>query len=256
MDRKSSIQHYEATYLADYGFEQHMVSARQKYILGLLQQRKMQQVQTVIEVGCGMDLLCEKARQANIPFERWIIIEPSDQFYATAQAMSQTDPRIVAVQGFFEEQAAEVAAQFPPADFVLVSSMLHEVPQPELLLKSVPQVLQRETGWVHINVPNALSLHRRLARAMGLIQDEREMGERNTKLGQTRIYSPDSLRQLCETCGFTLQEAGGFLLKPFTHQQMADILPMLPENALDGLWQLGQELPDLASEIYINASYT
>lgn len=43
-------------------------------------------------------------------------------------------------------------------------------------------------------------------------------------------------------------------MKPFTNAQMASIQELLSPAMLRGLWQLGRELPDLASEIYINAT--
>ena len=46
----------------------------------------------------------------------------------------------------------------------------------------------------------------------------------------------------------------GYFLKPFTHAQMESMASVMTPEVLDGLWHLGRELPDLASEIFVDAS--
>jgi hypothetical protein len=56
------------------------------------------------------------------------------------------------------------------------------------------------------------------------------------------------------SAGFSVRDSGGYFLKPFTHAQMESIAALMTPDILDGLWQLGRELPDLASEIFVDAS--
>ena len=44
-----------------------------------------------------------------------------------------------------------------------------------------------------------------------------------------------------------------YFVKPFTHSQMEKIASDLGSEVLDGLYRLGQEIPDLASEIFAEA---
>jgi hypothetical protein len=62
-----------------------------------------------------------------------------------------------------------------------------------------------------------------------------------------------SLSDTVTMAGFVPVTEGGYFIKPFSHQQMESIEELITPRLLEGLWKLGQELPDIASEIYINA---
>ena len=86
-------------------------------------------------------------------------------------------------------------------------------------------------------VPSATSLHRQLARAMGLIDDLSTPSERNRRLLQPRVFDLASLESLFHRCGFEVVGKGGLFIKPFTHDQMALCTPLLPSVVMDGLWR-------------------
>ena len=249
MQKHDRIKTYASAYLGDYGFEAVMVEARQRLLLELLSDH---QPARVLEAGCGADLLSEKAAAAGLPFDRWVAVEPAVDFFNIAAAYSQREPRLVARCGFFEDEVGVLLEQEATFDLVIVSGLLGELADPGAVLRAARSAAGK-TGIVHVNVPNAFSLHRRLARAMGLISDEHAMSERNVVLQQHRNYDPASLRADVETAGLQVQEAGGYFLKPFTHAQMESVTKLFGAEILPGLWQMGRELPELASEIYVNA---
>jgi 2-polyprenyl-3-methyl-5-hydroxy-6-metoxy-1,4-benzoquinol methylase len=156
------------------------------------------------------------------------------------------------VPGFFEDAAPAVVAKSGKFDLILVAGLLGEVEEPGAILAAAREAVA-PGGIIHVNVPNAFSLHRRLARAMGLIADEHAMSDRNRALAQHRNYDAASLRRDVEAAGLRVVEDGGYFLKPFTHAQMEGLGDLLTEPMLDGLWKMGREMPDLASEIYVNA---
>ena len=250
MNKRNRISAYAETYLQDYEFESVMVDSRQRLILELMANK---QPMKILEAGCGADLLCSKAIRDSLNFDRWITIEPSKNFLDKAQSTYQSDERLVLEEGFFEDQADAVSIKYGPFDLVIVSGLLNEVDGPVEILNAARNAAGPE-GMVHVNVPNAYSLHRQLARAMGLIADEHEMGDRNIKLQQNRNYDAASLRRDVESAGLMVEDEGGYLLKPFAHAQMEGLQDLITAEMLDGLWRLGREQPALASEIYINAS--
>jgi hypothetical protein len=197
-------------------------------------------------------LISEKAAAAGILFNRWVIVEPARDFADIAEAYAQHEPRVSVHRGFFEDVAPALIEREGPFDLVVLSGLLSELSEPDVVLGAARDAAG-ESGIVHINVPNAYSLHRRLARAMGLIADEHTMSDRNKALNQYRNYDADSLREDVEKAGLRVQEAGGYFLKPFTHAQMEGVTRLLGREILPGLWQLGRELPELASEIFVNA---
>jgi len=130
--------------------------------------------------------------------------------------------------------------------------VLHEVPDPSRVLAGIRLIAGPNT-LIHVNVPNAGSLHRRLAQAMGLITSTKELSERNRALTQPRVYDLESITQEVRRAGFSPVETGGYFVKPFTHAQMEQIAQVTSDAMLEGLYRLGQEMPDIASEIYVQA---
>ena len=141
MDKRERIEGYQQAYLAEYGFEAVMVKYRQRVVLQTVSEIRPR---VVVEVGSGADLLCEKVADYNA----------------------------------FVDKIKELAG--PGPDLVICSGVLHEVPNPAEILTAIAMLLGTN-AMVHINVPNAQSMHRRLAKAMGLIPDTRQITERNRK---------------------------------------------------------------------------
>ena len=135
---------------------------------------------------------------------------------------------------------------------VICSGLLHEVPSEKELLRAIREVMG-DTTLLHANVPNSESLHRRLAKAMGLISNTKAISQRNATLSQPRVYDMHILKADVQEIGLSVVEEGGYLVKPFTHGQMEKVVPVIGEQILDGLFQLGKEIPELASEIFVEA---
>jgi 2-polyprenyl-3-methyl-5-hydroxy-6-metoxy-1,4-benzoquinol methylase len=249
MEKRRRMQQYQERYAADYGFEAVMVSARQRVILELLRKLKPG---VVLEIGCGSEPLSGRVAKAGIAVEQWLIVEPGEAFLESARGARIGQAKMEFIPGFIEDAAATVKARcIRLPELVLCSGMLNEVEDPELILRTAKGLLG-PAGVLHVSVPNALSLHRRLARAMGLIRTESQMTARNLELAQYRVFDFDSLVAVAERAGLRVVERGGYFLKPFTHAQMESLGDLLSQDMLDGLWQLGRELPELASEIFVN----
>ena len=249
MEKSERIALYEARYTADFGFEAVMVSARQQLLLELLRRLKPG---VVLEVGCGTDLLVRHAVAAGMTFEQWIIVEPGERLAAAAQAANPEGVRLDVIRGFIEDSVGAVAnCCIRRPGFVVCAGLLHEVEDPVAILRAA-RSLVAGGGIVHVSVPNALSLHRRLAKAMSIIRDEKQLSDRNRQLSQYRVFDLEDLVEVSARAGFGVVDRGGYFIKPFTHAQMQVIQPLLPEQVMQGLWLLGRALPELASEIYVN----
>lgn len=239
---------YQLAYLSDYGFERDMVHYRRELLLDRLDDL---QPSIVVEIGCGSELLYEAWLRRGGKAECWVTIEPAEQF--AHNAITSGLPGLHVIRDFFECAVPEVKAILPRSpDWVICSSLLHEVPSATDLLTAIHAVMGEAT-LLHANVPNAGSFHRRLAKAMGLIPDIRGMSDRNRSLLQYRVYDMAALKQDCAATGFSVVSEGGYLVKPFTHGQMEKIVSLIGDDVLDGLYRMGKEMPELASEIYIEA---
>lgn len=239
---------YQSAYLADYGFERVMVHYRRLVVLERLSRHRPD---VVVEIGCGSELLYDAWRKGGGNASCWVTVEPASQFASLVRASGL--PNFHLVDDFFEQAIDRVNKILPrKPDMIICSGLLHEVPSAIALLRAIYAVMGEATQ-LHINVPNAGSLHRRLAHTMGLITDTRAMSERNISLMQHRVYDLPALHADLAEAGLRVIESGGFLIKPFTHAQMEQLTLLLGEPILDGLFELGRELPELSSEIWVEA---
>lgn len=107
---------------------------------------------------------------------------------------------------------------------------------------------------VHINVPNANSFHRVLAKGMGLMDDVHDFSDRNLQMQQHKVFDMESLKAEVENAGFTVCDCGSYFVKPFTHSQMYRMMEegIIDEKTLDGLYAISGGFNEYGSEIYVN----
>lgn len=247
MDR--NIKAYEDSYINDYEFEKILVRYRQKTVIEQLQKYRPR---TVLEVGCGADLLFETYIQNN-EIEQWLIIEPSTTFSSTAQNLALKKNNLTVICDFLENKRFEIKNKLLKIDLIICSALIHEVESAKSLLKDLSFLMGKHTI-LHINAPNSSSLHRRLAKSMKIIHSTEDLSARNTALQQHRVYNMNSLTEDINQSGLKVIDEGGIFIKPFTNNQMSTIKEaILSEDILDGLYFLGKELPEISSEIYVNA---
>ena len=242
------IDQYQRQYLTGYNhsFEKTMVWARQKYIVSFIESHNPE---IIIEIGCGSDQLFDQVRNHS-SLKQWIIIEPSEMFVTMARETFADDARVEIIHGFVEQVSVEIDLQ--QADLCICSGLLHEVENPEVILSSARKLLKPD-GRLHVNVPNAKSFHRMLAKSMGLVKSEYQMSDRNKLFSQFHVFDLEMLIELIEKSGFSTAESGGYFIKPFAHHQMEKISEIIDPEVMEGLWNMGVSYPGLASEIFVNA---
>jgi hypothetical protein len=245
----SDREAYRREYLADYGFERTLVRYRAAVVL---EQIASVNPASVLEVGCGAEPLYARYLDAGNAPLCWVVAEPIPEFCAELERRAL--PGAVVVEGFVESRVAALGAALGgSADLIICSGVLAEVPETGPFLDAIRTLLS-QSSLLHVNVANARSLHRRLAQAMGLIDRLDTLSGRNTRLQQQRVYDLDSLTQVLLAAGFEVRDTGGYFVKPFTHDQMEAVAPLLAEDVLDGLQALGRAEPDMASEIFVTAA--
>lgn len=243
---------YAARHDAHADFEDVCLLARQQQNLRLLTELRPQRV---LEVGCGPQLLSVQAWAQGLPISRWVAVEPAERYAQLAREAAQQHTGLSVVHGYIEQAAPALASLLPPAeraDLVVVSGVIHETSEPEALLQAALAWL-RPGGHLLVSVPNALSFHRLLAVQMGLMDRPEVLSERNRLLGQPRVFGPDDLRELVSGLGLQPLRLDGYLFKPFTHAQMASLVPQLGEAGVQGLIDLGRQFPLQAAEICLLA---
>jgi SAM-dependent methyltransferase len=201
----------------------------------------------LLEVGCA-----EAPLFLDLPGQEVVVVEPTPVFAAGARRMAEDRPEVTVVEALLEDAPAEALGG--PFDMVVVSALLHEVPDPQRLLRAARQACRRG-GVVHVNVPSAGSLHRLLAVAMGLIPSAATESENQRLLQQRAVYDIAGLDREVAGAGLRVVGRGSILVKPYTHAQMQQLVDsgFLTEQLLEGLDRLTELLPDLGSEIWVDA---
>lgn len=224
-------------------FEPIQIRYRREVVLRELRKRNPSHF---LEIGCG-----ETPLFLDFPGLASTVIEPTGVFAQNARDLTRQRKNVAVHQCYLEDYDSNLG-QF---DMVIASCVLHEVPDAQRFLAAIRRLCQEDT-LVHINVPNARSLHRLLAVAMGLISSPYEASATQMTMQQRPVpYDIDSLRQEVDDAGFMVESHGGIFVKPFTHAQMQSLVDsgFLSNEILEGLGVLGQSYPELSSEVWINA---
>lgn len=193
----------------------------------------------VLELGCGRGtttkLLAEK-------FPMLHVVDASKRCIALARS------RVPSSVQFFHTY---VDAFEPPHQYhaIVMAHVLEHLEQPVATLQRV-QAWLAPGGSVHIVVPNAHSLHRRLGVAMGLIPTVETLDKRDLLLGHRRVYQRESLRQDVTAAGLQILHEASIFLKILTNAQLETMNPRL----IEGLFTLGREFPDLCANLYCQAA--
>ena len=236
-----NIKRYEDEY-QQLDFESIQVKIRKKTEITQINKYKHS---SILEIGCGLNPIYNSFNN----FDNLTIVEPSDNFYNNA--LNNAPKNVMVQQGYFEEVANELTELRP--DIILISSLLHEVDNEKTFLTALKKVITTKTI-IHINVPNANSFHRLLAKEMGLIKDVHQFSEVNKTMQQKRVFDIKSLEKLLVKNDFKIIEQGTMFIKPFTHYQMKQLMDqnIIDHSILEGLNKMTHYFPENGSEIYID----
>jgi hypothetical protein len=242
------LEKYEQEYRAQ-PYERFQVKFRKREILRLLARYPRGRF---LEIGCGLEPLFKDTND----FELLVVIEPAEMFYRKALAdlgqFPDREARVRVHQVGLEACQPLVAGE--RFDVIVLSSLLHEVSDPGKFLGLAAALAGPETI-VHVNVPNARSFHRLLAYESGLISSPFEPSASNIRFQQASVFELETLAALVERSGLKPVERGSYAFKPFTHQQLEDMLRvgLITEKIIEGFSRMEPYAPGCGSEIFINA---
>lgn len=229
------------------GFEKNLVNYRRQHLIDILTNLGSKRI---VEIGCGTDpIFCWYEN-----FEKVTIIERSRDFCDIANSYLNGQDRnnsqnISIINKSFEE-CQDLG---PKVDFIVLSSILHEVDNPKIFMDHLKSLVKGDEH-IYINVPNAKSLHRLIAFQAGIIKDQTEISSRGTFFNTMRVFTVDDLTDLVVSSGFTVESSGTIGLKPFTHAQMATVFTDLnreSEQLTKALFNSDDIVPGIGSEIWM-----
>jgi len=245
----TDIDRYTREYVRHYeegSFELHAIAARRARVLTSVRKYPHDRI---LEVGCGMEPCFPYLED----YQAYAVVEPAEEFVRRARRFAEGKSNIRVVQGYLEDLVERLRAD-GAFDFVIVSSLLHEVPDPSALLQAIRRLSTPATT-VHINVPNVYSFHRLLALEMGLIRSLFEPSATELRFQRHTRFDRESLLKLVDENGFDVLHFDTYLVKPFTHDQMDALLRqgIIGLETVAALDAMTKYLPQMGSEMFVEA---
>ena len=105
-------------------------------------------------------------------------------------------------------------------------------------------------GRLHIVIPNALSLHRRVGVYAGYLKEPHELNDRDKEVGHVKVYDRFEIVELLKKSAFNILDFQGVLLKPLPNSDMMAMYKKNPD-LIQAFFDVGKELPDYCAEIYM-----
>jgi len=212
----------------DYYLIKFSVEVIKKFLIG----------EDVLELGCAkgtstflLSSVCKKIT----------VVEASQNNIRHAKRRVKSKKKVKFVHSLWED----FYPQYKFTD-VIASGVLEHCRDPVSLLKKIRTWIENR-GRIHIVVPNAHSLHRKLGVYMGIIKDVHQLHHRDIQMGHFRVYDRDLLFKDIQSAGLKVYHWEGIFLKPFPNDRMLH----LPKDIIEGLYKLGKEFPQVCAEIYV-----
>jgi 2-polyprenyl-3-methyl-5-hydroxy-6-metoxy-1,4-benzoquinol methylase len=192
----------------------------------------------VLEMGCGRGVT---TRFLSKLFPTLHVVDASEQCLRLASAGVPASVRFTC--SYFEK--FEPDSRY---NSIVLAHVLEHLDDPIAILERSAQWLQ-PGGSLHIIVPHADSLHRRVGVAMGLLRKVDALNDRDVSLGHRRVYTRKKLREHVNAAGLKAIHEDFILLKIFSNSQLEPLDPKL----IQALFKLGHEFPDLCADLYVHA---
>ncbi len=228
----------------DQPYEEFQVFFRKKKIIEFLSEYRPK---SILEVGCGLESIFLDYQD----FNKITVVEPSTMFYEKLQKDILSQKLIFKTEThkcLFEDFNSN-----DHFDFIIISSLLHEIPNLQPFFNKMIHIADRETI-IHINVPNSESFHRLLAMESGIISNTNQLSDFNKSFQQHRVFSLKQLVSICNENNLEVISSGSYSFKPFTHSQMSNIISTnsVDINIIKNLYKLDKYLNGMGSEIFVN----
>jgi len=176
-------------------FDKRMKGAEQKYneaaIKAILPYLKGE---NILKLGCGEGIWTEVL----IKIYRKVVVVDASEFLLK-HLKEKLGNAVECYNSLIEE--FETDKKF---DTILAAHILEHVEDPVKVLAKAKTWLSKN-GQIIIVVPNALSLHRRIGRVIGLLKREEDLSESDKLLGHKRVYSKKSLFRDIELSGLRIE---------------------------------------------------
>lgn len=131
---------------------------------------------------------------------------------------------------------------------IIMSHIIEHVEDPVAILTKYKKFLTKD-GVMHIAVPNAASLNRRIGFMLGMMDKIDQLSVKDHLIGHRRLYTYEMLLEQVAAAGLNVLVCEGIFLKPLSKGQMAH----WKDELIDAFFEIGRELPAYSMDIYLMA---
>lgn len=229
-------------------FERVQERFRLRKLLEILNRIPSEKFESVLEIGPGLNSCVQYLQD----FGRAMVLEPIEAIRIEL-AVSYSNFSAVNLSAATLEEYAHGSIALEHS-LVVLSSVLHEIPEVDLAMQNLNSVIVRN-GYVVVVVPNNRSLHRLLGVELGYLAEASELTATEVSMQQFRNFSCETLSHLFEKHNFEIVFIETSFIKPLTHQQMQEHLASgaMNDSTLEWLYTISNTLPNLGSEIFMIA---
>lgn len=217
-------------------FDTYLESIRRERVLKSINVRPHKHI---LDIGSGIATYFAHIRD----WDSYTIVEPIKQFSDHLKKYYDNYDINIACDKF---ENTNLDKDF---DFVIVSSVLHLVENPDIFLTALHNICNYKTI-VHINVPNMVSFHRLLGGCMGIIDSIDSLSEKDMEFSHKTMFDKESLLEILSCNGFNILTQGSYLIKPFDDEKMSLIVD---KELIVGLEKMISYFPNMGCEIYAEA---
>ena len=229
-------------------FERVQESFRKRIIIEHLEDNTMLK-KSILEVGCGLDSIFNHLNAT----AECMIVEPIEQLLFSNNN-SKLKSNIKKIPGRLEEVSHKINSKF---HVIILSSLIHEIENPALLLNHCKDVLDKE-GRILIVTNNQNSIHRILGVSMGELEklDSRTSTE-NQMQQISGAFTVKQLDVIVKSIGMKINKIETFFPKILPHKMMQSALDsnIIDMKFLNQMSNLINFLPKFGSEIILDISH-
>ncbi len=202
--------------------------------------------QNILDIGCGNDPIYTYFND----FTKVTVIEPGQAFYKNAQKLAKSNSKIQIVNDFVENTVDLWKSE--SFDFIIIGGFLHEIHNPDEVLAAINKISSNHS-LVYSYVPNSKSFHRLLAFEMSITDSIYQKSGHDKLFNRQNNFDLQSFNELLEKNGFQCIDKGSYFVKPFTHNQMGELIKknIFDSTIFDGLDKMIKYLPEFGSELYV-----
>lgn len=225
-----TVEDYSARYDPETDVDRHYTRATGRRIA-----RWLRPGDRVLEYGCATGLMTAQLAARGVRIDA---VERAAAYVerARARALPQTAVHHADVLAWPPPGSPEAAPD--TYAHVVATNLVNELPDPGAFLAHCAARLM-PGGLLHLTANNPDSLHRLLAREMGLLADTHAVSARGADYASSPLFDADTLEALGRSAGLACVHREGVVVKPLTNAQLAG----LPDAVVEGLDALARTLP-------------